>query len=65
MPPDDEAPPEIISLAEAAQLLKVSFATARRWAAAGKLPGLVLPKVGHQWRVNRQRLYDYLDGNGA
>lgn len=39
--------PQLVDLDDVAELIAVSTATARRWAAAGKIPGV---RVGGQWR---------------
>ena len=50
---------EVLSVEEAAQLLKVPPATIRREARAGRLPGR---HVGKQWRFARSALIDWLRG---
>lgn len=50
---------EVLSVEEAAELLKVPAATVRREARAGNLPGR---HVGKQWRFARSALIDWLRG---
>ena len=50
---------EVLSVEEAAKLLKVPPATIRREARAGRLPGR---HVGKQWRFARSALIDWLRG---
>ena len=50
---------EVLSVEEAAELLKVPPATIRREARAGRLPGR---HVGKQWRFARSALIDWLRG---
>jgi excisionase family DNA binding protein len=57
LPGDGEA----LTLAQTAEVLAISVATAKKLAARGELPG-VLPKVGHQWRVSRRVLATFLAG---
>ncbi len=44
------APPASIDIATYAERNDVAPATARRWAAAGKIPGAI--RVGRSWRVD-------------
>jgi excisionase family DNA binding protein len=50
---------DVLSVEEAAALLKVPPATVRREARAGRLPGR---HVGKQWRFARSALIDWLRG---
>jgi excisionase family DNA binding protein len=50
---------EVLSVEEAAALLKVEPATVRREARAGRLPGR---HVGKQWRFSRAALLGWLAG---
>ena len=53
--------PEVLTLTEAADALRISVSTAKKLARNGELPG-VLPKLGTQWRVSRKALETYMDG---
>lgn len=53
--------PEVLTLTEAAALLRISVSTAKKLAREGELPG-VLPKLGTQWRVSKRALDAYLSG---
>jgi excisionase family DNA binding protein len=53
------ATPDLLTLTEAAELLRVSRATAYRLVSAGELPAL---RVGHGLRVDRAELHQYLYG---
>ena len=65
MPLDRPAPtPILLTIGEAADILGISISTAKKLAGRGALPG-VLPKVGGQWRVNRDVLIEWLDKNAA
>lgn len=59
-PPSDR----LISLAEAAAILRVSVTTAKKLARRDALPGLV-GKVGCQWRVNEAALRAFAEGRQA
>lgn len=50
---------ELLTIAEVAKYLKVSRRTAWRWCKSGRLPA---GKVGHQWRVARSDLEDFVRG---
>ena len=50
--------PDILTLNEAAELLRLTPGGARALARRGELPGGV--KVGGEWRVNRAKLLDHL-----
>lgn len=50
--------PEILTLNEAAELLRLTPSGARALARRGDLPGGV--KVGGEWRVNRTKLIEHL-----
>ena len=52
--PTVEAPPELLKIAEVAQLLRISASNAYRMAERGELPGAV--KVGGLWRIGRAQL---------
>lgn len=54
----------VLTLAEAASLLRIHPSTAKKMAARGELPG-VLPKLGGQWRVSAKRLHAYLAGESS
>ena len=47
--------PDLLTLAEAAQALRISLSTAKKLARDGELPGLV-GKVGNQYRVSSAKL---------
>jgi len=53
----------VLTIAEAAALLRISLGTAKRLAAEGTLPGL-LGKLGRQWRVSRSGLTAWTDQQG-
>lgn len=55
-----KAPIEVLTLVEAAAMLRIAVVTAKRLARAGDLPGAV--KIGDQWRVNRATLERHLNG---
>jgi excisionase family DNA binding protein len=52
-------PPDLLTLTEAAELLRISRATAYRLIGAGELPAL---RVGHGLRIDRAELREYLYG---
>ena len=52
-------PPEVLTVAQLAELLQVDERTVRRLAARGELPGR---KVGRDWRFSRRSVLDWLDG---
>ena len=52
--------PDIITTAEAADLLRVSRASLYRQLEAGELPVTVAAKFGGQWRIRRGALLDHL-----
>ena len=54
----DEELPKILTVAEAAQYLRLSVATVYRLAQAGEVPAV---RVGRQWRVQRGLLDEWLD----
>lgn len=58
------AEPEVLTLTEAANVLRISVSTAKKLARSGELPG-VLPKLGTQWRVSRRALEAYMGGNSG
>ena len=51
---------EVLTIAEAASILRLSESKTRQLAASGELPG-VLPRLGKTWRVSRAGLQRYLD----
>ena len=51
--------PEVLTLSEAAELLRVDAAVVRKLAEAGGLPGR---QVGDEWRFSRSLLFDWLAG---
>lgn len=51
---EHKEPPEILTVVDAAQLLRVSVSNIYRLAERGELPGAV--KVGGQWRISRAQL---------
>jgi excisionase family DNA binding protein len=53
----------LLTLGEAAEMLRISISTAKKLASSGALPG-VLPKVGRQWRISRAGLVAYIHGEG-
>lgn len=48
---------ELLTIAEVAAYLKLSRRTAWRWCKSGLLPAV---KIGHQWRVARTDLEDFV-----
>jgi excisionase family DNA binding protein len=54
--------PEVLTLAEASEFLRLCSHTVAKRATAGEIPGR---KVGREWRFNRSSLKRYLDGNRA
>lgn len=48
---------ELLTIAEVAMFLKLSRRTAWRWCKNGELPAV---KVGHQWRVARSDLENFV-----
>ena len=54
--------PEVLTLTEAAEMLRISVSTAKKLARNGELPG-VLTKLGTQWRVSRRALEAYVNGS--
>jgi excisionase family DNA binding protein len=52
---------ELLTIAEVAIYLKLSRRTAWRWCKAGQLPAV---KVGHQWRVARSDLENFVRRRG-
>ena len=49
---------KILTLREAAKILKVSLRTLQRWCDEGEFPGY---QLGIQWRVNESDLRSYID----
>jgi excisionase family DNA binding protein len=64
-----DAPPpvhvDLLTVSEAAQMLRVSDGTIRNWIAAGSIPYIQLPPVGQrkQYRIPLQGLLSSLEGN--
>lgn len=56
---------DLLTVSEAAELLRVSVGTIRNWIAAGSIPYVQLPPVGErkQYRIPLQGLLGSLDGN--
>jgi excisionase family DNA binding protein len=52
--------PDVLTLEEAADLLRLGPAAARAAAEAGELPGR---RIGGRWRFSRRRLMAWLDGD--
>lgn len=52
---------ELLTIAEVALFLKLSRRTAWRWCKNGALPAV---KVGHQWRVARSDLENFVHRRG-
>jgi excisionase family DNA binding protein len=52
---------ELLTIAEVAVYLKLSRRTAWRWCKSGQLPA---NKVGHQWRVARSDLENFIRKKG-
>lgn len=55
------SPDELLTIAEVAIYLKLSRRTAWRWCKNGHLPAV---KVGHQWRVTRRDLENFVRRRG-
>jgi len=51
---------EILTIQEAAVMLKIGIRTVARLATARKLPA---KKVGSQWRFSRRALLNFVEGN--
>ena len=57
---------EVLTLGQAAKLLKVCTKTLRKLAREGKVPGRQLAEVPNSpWRFNRKTLLEMLNGNRA
>ena len=56
---------DLLTVSEAAQMLRVSDGTIRNWIAAGSIPYIQLPPVGRrkQYRIPLQGLLGSLEGN--
>ena len=54
-------PDELLTIAGVAIYLKLSRRTAWRWCKSGQLPAV---KVGHQWRVARSDLENFVRRRG-
>ena len=52
---------ELLTITEVAAYLKISRRTAWRWCKSGHLPAV---KVGHQWRVSRSALEEFVHQGG-
>ena len=52
-------PPRLLTTQEAAEFLRVSRATIRRWCKAGQLPAV---RIGRQWRIDMDQLERVLAG---
>lgn len=52
--------PIILTLEQVAILLNITFATASRWARAGKIPAV---KVVDEWRVEKQAIQNMFNQN--
>lgn len=57
--------PAVLTIGEAAAVLRLAEKTAKDWARAGKLPGAFKLPGGKEWRVKRDDLLAYLAGAGA
>lgn len=55
--------PEVLTLAEAAEAMRMSEQAARRLAQRHQFPGVIYPKRGNRWLVNKQRFLEYLGGD--
>lgn len=51
---------QFFSITEVAEVLELNERTIRRWLVAEKLSG---HRLGHQWRISRQDLEDFLSAN--
>ena len=51
---------EVLTLAEASELLRLCSHTVAKKATKGELPG---KKIGREWRFNRSTLLRYIDGD--
>lgn len=54
--------PEVLTLEEAAELLRLGPAAARAAAEAGEIPGR---RIGGRWRFSRRRLMAWVEGDGG
>jgi excisionase family DNA binding protein len=61
MDPKAPEPGDVLTLAEAAALLRCHPVTAKRLAILGSIPAR---KLGSLWRFSRQRLLDWVQSNG-
>jgi len=52
---------DVLTLAEAAELLRCHPVTVKRMAAKGSIPAR---KLGSLWRFSRQRLIEWIQANG-
>lgn len=48
---------EMLTVEDVANLLRVSEATIKKWAAAGKLPAM---KIGRLWRFRRSSIEEFI-----
>lgn len=53
--------PDVLTLAEAAKLLRLSTKTVGKLAAAGKIPGRRLDGANGRWRFSRRALLTHLE----
>ena len=53
---------DLLTVREAAQVLRISPQVAQRWARQGQLPGLC-PPIGRTYRVSARALYRYVTGD--
>ncbi len=53
---------ELLTMAQAIEILKTTRATFQRWLKAGRISGM---KVGRQWRFEREEIDRFLSGEGA
>jgi excisionase family DNA binding protein len=60
MPAAGLTPPDVITVSEAADLLRVSRASLYRRLESGELPANVAGKFGGQWRLRRTALLDHV-----
>lgn len=49
---------DLVTVEEAAESLRVSKETIRRWLRNGSVPGAM--KVGRQWRIDLEQLTEYV-----
>ncbi len=56
------SPPEIMTIEDVAEFLRLPLSSAYKLAHAGKIPG---QKVGRHWRFHRQTLVDWVAGRSV